>query len=132
MEVRRQVILDFHLPSPDFRLPTSNFKNILMIQKMLLTPIGRLRIIGFLEGISFLILLGIAMPMKYFMGMPMAVKFTGWAHGLLFILFLYALLQVTIEMKWSLKKVFTAFIASLIPFGTFVLDVQLRKMEAGS
>lgn len=103
-----------------------------MIQTMLLSSIGRLRIIGFIEGISFLVLLGIAMPMKYYMNMPMAVKVTGWVHGLLFILFLYALLQVTIEKRWSFIKVLYAFLASLVPFGTFVLDLKLRKEEIPS
>lgn len=96
---------------------------------MLLTSIGRLRIIGFLEGVSFIVLMGIAMPMKYFMGIPMAVKVTGWAHGLLFILFLYALLQAAIDYRWSFIKILVAFIASLIPFGTFILDTRLRKEE---
>lgn len=93
------------------------------------TSMGRLRAIGFLEGISYLILLGIAMPIKKIMGLPMVVTVVGWAHGLLFILFVLALLQVFIQYRWSLKKAIFAFIASLIPFGTFVLDARLRREE---
>lgn len=97
---------------------------------MLSNPIGRLRLIGFIEGISFLVLLGIAMPLKYAAGMPLAVKYVGWAHGGLFMLFLAALFQVSAETDWGFKKIAGAFIASVIPFGTFVLDKQLKQDEA--
>ncbi|MEP7128906.1 MAG: DUF3817 domain-containing protein, partial [Chitinophagales bacterium] len=58
------------------------------------TSIGRLRLAGITEGISFLVLLFIAMPLKYFADIPEAVKYTGWLHGLLFILYLVALANV--------------------------------------
>ena len=93
------------------------------------TPMSRLRIIGILEGISYLLLLGIAMPLKYYAGMPAAVKYTGWAHGVLFVLFMMALLHVWVAHRWPLVKVLGAFIASILPFGTFVLDAQLKKEE---
>ena len=93
------------------------------------TPIGRLRIIGLIEGISYLVLLCIAMPLKYFADMPAMVKYVGWAHGVLFVLYLLALLHVWIVMRWSFLKVVIAFIASLVPFGTFVLDKQWKKEE---
>ena len=85
------------------------------------------RFIGVLEGISYLILLGIAMPLKYLADFPHAVKYTGWAHGVLFVLFGVLLLKVWIEYKWSFKKTAVAFVASLLPFGTFVLDRKLKK-----
>lgn len=91
--------------------------------------IKRLRIIGLLEGISYLILLGIAMPLKYYAGYPMAVKVVGWIHGLLFVLFIIALAQATLILKWKPGKVIAAFVASLLPFGTFVLDKKLQKEE---
>lgn len=93
------------------------------------SPIGRLRLVGILEGISYLLLLGIAMPLKYFAGMPVAVKYTGWVHGLLFVLFMLALAQVWLVRKWAFGKVMIAFIASLVPFGTFVLDRSLKQEE---
>lgn len=89
----------------------------------------RFRIIGILEGISYLILLFIAMPLKYLADMPLPVKYTGWAHGVLFVLFGIALLQVWYVRRWSFLKVVGAFIASLLPFGTFVLDKRLKREE---
>ena len=91
------------------------------------TTIGRLRLIGLLEGTSFLVLLGIAMPLKYLAGRPEAVKYVGWAHGLLFMLFLLALFHATSERTWPLKKFLAGLIAAVIPFGTFILDANLRR-----
>ena len=93
------------------------------------TPLGRFRLIAIVEGISYLVLLFIAMPLKYFGDIPDAVKYTGWAHGVLFMLFMLALLNVMINNKWSFLKSALAFISSLIPFGTFVLDRSLIKEE---
>ncbi len=83
--------------------------------------------IAFLEGISYLVLLLIAMPLKYFANIPDAVKYVGWVHGVLFVLFCIYLLKVWIGFKWSFGKVVIAFIASLLPFGTFVLDAKLKN-----
>lgn len=94
------------------------------------TPLSRLRLIGFIEGVSYLVLLGIAMPLKYFAGYPLAVKYTGWVHGVLFVAFGFALLNVWINRKWRFTKVLKAFIASLLPFGTFILDKSLKAEEA--
>jgi integral membrane protein len=101
-----------------------------MKQNFFQSPIGRLRIIAFLEGVSFLVLLGIAMPLKYMAGMPLAVKVVGMAHGVLFIGFIFSLIDVKISHRWGIGKMIIAFIASLIPFGTFVLDARLLKKEA--
>ncbi|GAA4700520.1 DUF3817 domain-containing protein [Brevibacillus fulvus] len=96
---------------------------------MLKTPLARLRLIGILEGISYLVLLGIAMPLKYYLAMPEPVKLVGWIHGLLFVLFMLAIAHVTIVHRWSILRVLAAVVASLLPFGTFVLDARLRKEE---
>ena len=96
------------------------------------TSLGRLRLIGILEGISFLLLLGIAMPLKYAAGWPLGVKYVGWAHGLLFVLFVLALLHAALEHGWGLKRIATGFIASLLPFGTFLFDRQLKREELSS
>ncbi len=93
------------------------------------TPLGMLRMVGIAEGISFLVLLGIAMPLKYLAGIPLAVKLAGWTHGLLFIFFAVSLSQVKQIYNWPLKKAFIAFVAALLPFGTFVLDKSLRQEE---
>lgn len=92
---------------------------------------GYFRFVAVLEGISYLILLGIAMPLKYMAGLPEAVKYVGWAHGVLFVAFCFLLLKVWIRYKWSFLKTFIAFLASLLPFGTFFLDRQLSREYAG-
>lgn len=91
--------------------------------------IRNLRIIGILEGISFLVLLCIAMPLKYMMDMPLAVKYVGWAHGVLFMLYIPAVLLARKAMQWNFFQVLVALAASLIPLGTFFLDRQLRRRE---
>ena len=100
-----------------------------MILNFLNTSIGRLRLAGITEGISFLLLLFVAMPLKYFAGMPEAVKIMGWIHGLLFILYIMALIDIRLWLRWKWMRMFVAFLASLIPFGTFLMDSQLRKEE---
>jgi integral membrane protein len=91
--------------------------------------ITTLRYIGIAEGISLLVLLFIAMPLKYLAGKPEAVKVIGWIHGLLFVLFMAAVLFAFIQRRWPFKKLFFAFIAAFLPFGTFVFDRQLKKEE---
>ena len=86
-----------------------------------------LRIIGIAEGISLLILIGIAMPLKYLAGKPETVKYTGWLHGLLFVAFIATVLYVYFDRNWPIKRVIIAFIAAFLPFGTFVFDNWLQK-----
>ncbi|MBD0254893.1 MAG: DUF3817 domain-containing protein [Cytophagales bacterium] len=91
------------------------------------TQLGRLRIIGFAEGLSFLVLLGIAMPLKYFFGLPETVRVVGMAHGLLFVLYVLLVIQVKIEYGWSFRKMLLALLASVVPFGTFWADAKLFR-----
>jgi integral membrane protein len=100
-----------------------------MITNFLNSALGRFRIIAFLEGMSFLILLFIAMPLKHFAGMPLAVRHVGMAHGVLFILYLFAVANVMYSLKWTIWKGLIAVGASVIPFGTFVLDAKMLKEE---
>jgi integral membrane protein len=93
------------------------------------TQLGRLRIIGFAEGISYLVLLGIAMPLKYIYQMPQMVRVTGMIHGLLFVLYVLFVVIVAVQFRWSIWKTTLAFIASLVPFGTFWADVKLFRPE---
>jgi integral membrane protein len=93
------------------------------------TPLGRFRVIGLIEGISYLVLLGIAMPLKYFLDYPAAVKIAGSLHGLFFVLYILALAHVTFKNRWSIMRVVGAFIASLLPFGNFVLDARLKHEQ---
>lgn len=89
--------------------------------------INRLRLTGFFEGISFLILLFIAMPLKYIWDLPLAVRIVGSVHGFLFILFIYYIFQVSIEKSWTRREVMLALLSSVIPFGTFYADNRLFK-----
>jgi len=101
-----------------------------MLKNLLATHLGRLRITAFVEGWSFLILLFIAMPLKYWAGMPQAVRVVGMAHGVLFVLYVLFVIIVTIQKKWSFKVLFLLFLASLVPFATFYADkVFLGKQE---
>jgi integral membrane protein len=86
--------------------------------------------IALAEGISFLTLLCIAMPMKYFMGMPEVVRVVGAIHGGLFLLYVGLLAMLHFRQRWSVMFSLYAFVASIIPFGTFVLDRYLREKEA--
>ena len=97
------------------------------MKNLLLTGLGRLRLVAFLEGVSFLVLLLIAMPLKYLAGQPQAVKQVGMAHGLLFVLYLFLLIQQGIERRWSVGKLALGFLASLVPLGTFWADKKLFR-----
>ncbi len=90
----------------------------------------RFRMIGIAEGISFLVLLLIAMPLKYFMQIPEAVKYTGWVHGILFVAFIYCAFEVMGALKKDLFWLAKAFIAAFVPLGTFIFDRQLKKEES--
>ena len=85
--------------------------------------------IALAEGVSFLTLLFIAMPMKYFMGMPEAVRVVGSIHGVLFVFYVGLLAMLHFRQRWSFNFSLYALIASVIPFGTFMLDKQLREKE---
>jgi integral membrane protein len=95
--------------------------------RYLTTTIGRLRLVGFLEGVSFLLLLGVAMPLKYFAGRPEAVSVVGMAHGILFLLYLWATLLAALEYKWSWSRSLLVAAASLVPFGPFYADARWLK-----
>jgi len=86
-----------------------------------------MRTLGMAEGVSFIVLLGIAMPLKYLYQMPAMVTYTGWAHGLLFVVYVMLAYYIKETRHQPLIKVVYAIVAALIPFGTFVYDRQLRK-----
>jgi integral membrane protein len=91
------------------------------------TPLGRLLKIGFAEGVSFLILLFIAMPLKYIADMPTPVRVVGMLHGVLFVMYALALALATLAYKWKIKTAIIAFLISFLPFGTFFLKGILDK-----
>jgi integral membrane protein len=92
-----------------------------------ISKLNLLRKIGFAEGFSWLLLLGVAMPLKYLAGEPLAVKFVGWAHGILFIGYIIQLYRVQAAFKWPLLKTFMGCVAAFFPFGTWIYDAQLKK-----
>ena len=94
------------------------------------TALGRLRLVGYLEGISFLVLLLIAMPLKYYAGRSEPVRIVGMAHGVLFVLYILLLIQNTIEFRWSWRKAALGFVASFLPLGTFWADRRLFQPSA--
>jgi integral membrane protein len=88
------------------------------------------RKIAFAEGVSFLVLLLIAMPLKYLADSPLAVRYVGMLHGILFVAFIVMAFEVKKDAKKDLLWVIRSFIASILPFGTFVMDRQWKKEEA--
>ena len=94
---------------------------------MLNSSIGRLRVISIVEGISFIVLLLIAMPMKYIWGMPSAVTVVGMVHGVLFLLFCVALVNAVLVARWRLKPPLLIFLASLSPFAPLWVEHWLRR-----
>lgn len=80
------------------------------------------RIISTLEGISFLVLLGIAMPLKYLMDLPQMVQIVGMAHGVLFLLYIAGAVYISQLLGWSYKTLAIVILCSLIPFGPFYVD----------
>ncbi len=88
-----------------------------------------LRKTGIAEGVSFLVLLLIAMPLKYIWDQPLAVKYVGWAHGVLFMAYVGLAYYVKETLNWPWKKFILAFVAAWLPLGTFVYDKRLKKEE---
>ena len=94
------------------------------------SPIGRLRVIGLVEGVSTLLLFFVAMPLKYAASRPEPVTVVGSIHGCLWLLFMAATVHVAVVRKWSPGRGLAAFVASVLPFGTFVFDRSLRREQS--
>ena len=86
------------------------------------THLGRFRFVALIEGISFLVLLFIAMPLKYGAGIPQAVSMIGMAHGVLFVAYMLFLILVKEDQNWSFSLLVKSAMVSLVPFGTFYAD----------
>jgi integral membrane protein len=85
------------------------------------------RIIALLEGVSYLLLLFIATPIKYLADEPMYVKLLGMPHGILFLAYIVLAIMVGNELKWSTKTLLIVLVASVIPFGTFYIEHKYLK-----
>jgi integral membrane protein len=91
-----------------------------------MTALRHLRLVAFLEGLSFVVLLFIAMPLKHLAAMPLPVRVVGSLHGLLFLVFLVTLFRAAKGRGWPLRRTALGLLASVVPFGTFVFDRVLR------
>ncbi|MCM3666106.1 DUF3817 domain-containing protein [Mesobacillus subterraneus] len=91
------------------------------------TTIGKFRTMGLIEGASLLILLFIAMPLKYWAGIPEAVRLVSSLHGLFFILYVLMIVYTTYKVRWSFIWVVSAFAVAFIPFGNIILDRFLQR-----
>lgn len=104
-----------------------------MLNQIFKTQLGRLRLLSYLEGISLLLLVFIAVPLKYWGQQPMLVKALGPIHGMLFLWFVISTLSVGVERHWKFRQTtWKVLLACLIPFGTFYIDKRILKpiMEA--
>ena len=95
------------------------------------SALKNLTIMGYLEGTSFLLLLGVAMPLKYMLGIPEAVKYVGMAHGALFISYILVLLIATSKIKMPLWAMPAGVLGAFLPFGPFIFDHLLKKNLRG-
>jgi integral membrane protein len=87
------------------------------------------RVLGWFEGGSFLLLMFVGMPLKYLMGNPFAVKLLGMPHGILFIAYVLLANIIAEELNWSLKVRMYAFLAAVLPFGTFIFEHKFLKSD---
>ena len=85
------------------------------------------RVVSFLEGTSYLLLLFVAVPIKYWMNDPQYVKLLGMPHGLLFVTYLVIAFLIKSELKWNNKTIGVVILASVIPFGTFYVDKKYLR-----
>ena len=85
------------------------------------------RYTAIIEGISYLMLFAISMPLKYLAGLGQPNKYIGYAHGFLFIVYLVLAVVLTMERKWGMKRFAVLFVASLLPFGTFYIDKKYLR-----
>jgi integral membrane protein len=100
------------------------------VTRLLLDPLGRLRVIGLIEGASFLLLLFVAMPLKYMAGVPQYVSMVGAVHGALWLVYVASIVDVRLSFTWPWKRCAVAFVASVLPFGPFLLEPSLRAEQA--
>lgn len=101
------------------------------MKKFFATPELRLINVGHAEGISFLILLFIAMPLKYMADMPMAVRIAGSIHGILFIAFVAVLWEARNKIPLANGTTLKAFVLSIVPFGTFFIGRLVGRKTGG-
>ncbi len=98
----------------------------------MISSLRTLRLLCIIEGISLLLLLGVAMPLKYVADLPLAVRYVGIAHGLLWLALCVVLAAVAWRLRWSLGRSAGVFVSSLLPFGFLVMDRRMAGWEPQS
>lgn len=89
----------------------------------------RFRWISLVEGISTLVLFFIAMPLKYMFEYPLAVTYVGTVHGALFLIYIATVFPTAKKLNWTFRRSFFALVASILPFGPFIFDRNLKKSQ---
>lgn len=95
-----------------------------------IAQLRRMRFASLLEGSTLMILIGIAVPLKYLEGLSVATSIVGPIHGMAFIFYFWMLIQTVSDEKWALNDVIRMIVAALIPFGTFVNERALARRQA--
>ncbi len=90
------------------------------------TTLGRFRLVAILEGISVVLLFGVAMPLKYGFDIPGPTRIIGGIHGALVVIYMFALISAWLTQSWPFKKAIWAFVASIVPLGTFYFEYKIR------
>ncbi len=101
-----------------------------MMIYLLRTQLGRFKLLALAEGVSFLAILFVTMPLKYLMDIPGPNKGVGLVHGLLFVWYILAVIQVKAECRWTLGKMLLAMLAAIIPFGTFYVTARMLPKDS--
>lgn len=92
-------------------------------------PVTFLRIMGLLDGVSLITLVFIAMPLKYFLDMPIGVAINGPIHGVIFLVYALAIIIVQVRVRWHIGWSLLAVLVAYIPFGNIVFELKLKKMQ---
>lgn len=85
------------------------------------------RAVGLAEGCSFLLLLFVAMPLKYLADLPQFVRYIGSLHGALWVIYIILAVVLGLSLRWKISRIALALVCSVLPFGPFFFDAQLRK-----
>ncbi len=95
----------------------------------LIDPLYRFRMLALVEGVSYLLILFVTMPMKYYMGIGVLNKIVGWGHGILFVIYIILAFEILIRRRINFWQFLRVLIASIIPFGTFFNEKMLKEQQ---
>lgn len=101
------------------------------MQRTVLALLQSFRLVALLEGVSYVLLLGVAMPLKYWADLPVAVRIVGSLHGALFVAYAVCAGLLFLRGQWGFRRAAVAMGVSLVPLATFVFDRSVRQEIAG-